>query len=313
MNSHGSIIQLLPGKYSSSDVPLGRESLSPPVTVFSGSSSGYNISSTVPPFEIALQPGLVMYSDQFYSGRANFISLRDSFSNQTIPLGPGSGSIAISKNVWVAIDLDAANPTIFYDTAPHITLPSKSQSIAVIDYQSSTCQPPCSGSGVCTASGKCACASGFTGPSCESCASGFFGPACRPCPSPCNSCDQTSGLCSTPKAFKKVKRAPETCSCQNGQCNSDGSCSCLPGWTNTTDLNGVTCTQCAPGFFLTSTGDCQSKIFYISFFSRSPSDNSQYVNSDAPNAKMTRETAFLARRVSAKIKLTKRSAIHYQL
>ena len=207
-----------------------------------------------------------MYSGQFYNGKANFISLRNSYSNKSIPLASGSSSIAISENVWVAITLGSANPTIFYDTAPLITLPSTNQPITVIDYQSSTCQPPCSGSGVCTASAKCACAEGFTGSSCESCAPGFFGPACKPCPSPCNGCDQTSGLCSTPKA-SKAKRAQKTCNCQNGQCSSDGNCSCLPGWTNTTDLKGVTCAQCAPGFYMTSAGDCQSKILYFSFFS----------------------------------------------
>lgn len=276
------------------------------------SSPGFTMSSTVLPFAVTLQPGFVLYSDQFYNGQANYKSLRNSFSNKTISLllAPGSGSIAISKDVWLAVATGSTNPTIFYDTAPLIW-PSTNQSvITVIDYQSSTCQPQCSGNGVCTASATCTCAKGFTGPSCESCASGFFGPACKPCPSSCDSCDQTSGLCLTPKAAFKVDKAQKTCNCQNGQCSSDGNCSCLPGWTNATELNGVTCAQCAPGFFMTS-GNCRSKILYISFFP--PSDNSQYVNLVALSAQMTRETAFLARRVSPRIKLTKRCAIHCQL
>lgn len=207
-----------------------------------------------------------MYSEQFYTGQGKFISLRHSFSNKTISLPPNSGSIAISKDVWVAIQvLGSTHPIILYDTAPFISLPSTIQSIAVIDYQSSACQSQCSGNGVCTASAKCACAKGFTGSSCESCAEGFFGPACKPCPSTCDSCDQTSGLCLIPKA-SKVKRAQKTCKCLNGKCSRDGKCSCLPGWTNATDLHGVTCAQCAPGFFLTATGDCQSKILYIFYF-----------------------------------------------
>jgi hypothetical protein len=279
------------------------------------SSPGFDLSSAElePPIDIELQAGLAIYPGQFYNGQANFISLRGSFSNQTIPFTPDFGSIAISENVWLAITLDSGNLIILYDTAPLITLPSKNQPITIIDYQSSTCQPPCSGSGVCTASATCACAEGFAGSSCESCASGFVGPACQPCPSPCKSCNQTTGLCSTSEAFKlKVKRAQKTCNCQNGICSSDGSCSCLPGWTNATDLNGVTCAQCAPGFFLASTGDCQGKILYISFFFP-PSNNSQYANVDALNAKMARETAILARRVSTRIKLTARSAMHCQL
>jgi hypothetical protein len=230
------------------------------------SSPGFDLSSAAPPFNVTLQPGLVVYSDQFYNGTAKFISLRDTFSNQTIPIS-NYGSIAISENVWVAISHGSENPTIFYDTAPIMIFPSTNQPITIIDYQSTTCQPPCSGSGHCTSSGKCACAEGFTGTSCDSCASGFFGPACKPCPSPCKGCD-TSGKCLTPKA-SNVKRAQNTCDCQSGQCNSDGKCNCLPGWT------GTTCNRCARGFYLATTGNtsnCQGKVFLYFFFPPPSSD-----------------------------------------
>ena len=214
---------------------------------------GYDLGSAIPPIDIKLQPGFVMYSNRFYSGQANFISVENSFLNQTIPLS--GSSIAISENTWVALTADSGYPIILYDTAPFFNLPSTNQ-ITIIDYQLTTCQPPCSGSGVCVDE-KCVCHEGFAGSSCESCAPGLFGPACKVCPSPCKGCDKKTGLCSTPKA-PKVKRAENTCKCENGRCKSDGNCSCLPGYTNATELNGVKCALCEKNYFMASAGDCKS-------------------------------------------------------
>ena len=306
-------IRFLPGEYSfSATDSLGIAFfLAASDTVIP--SPGFGLSSAAPPIKIQLDPGFVTYSSEFYSSQGNFLLLRNIFSNQTIPFTAKSGSIAISENVWVALTVDSETPIILYDTAPLISLPSTNKPITILDYQSSACQPPCSGSGICAASGNCTCAVRFAGSSCESCAPGFFGPACQPCPTPCTKCNQTTGLCSTPSSnsthysnstqISKVKRAEKTCNCLNGKCTSDGKCTCLPGWTNSTELNGLKCAQCAPGYYMASTNNCQGKIFVIFFFSP-PSDNSQYVNVDALTAMMSREPAILAKRVSYLMQLT---------
>ena len=164
----------------------------------------------------------------------------------------------------MAVTSGADNHVIFWDAIPDVSqLPSEaSQSLVLTNIQSSTCSPPCSGSGICSASGTCNCPTGFTGSSCETCAQGFFGPTCQPCPSGCQTCDQGisgSGRCLLPI----VGNAPSSCNCLNGQCGSNGQCVCNPGWTN--DANGTACAQCAPGFFLTTTGDCEGKIMLTSF------------------------------------------------
>jgi hypothetical protein len=153
------------------------------------------------------------------------------------------------------------NPIIFWDTIPDVSQlpPEVASPLAIVNIQSFACSPSCAGSGICTASGSCSCPAGggFTGSSCEACAEGFFGPNCRPCPSDCEKCDQGtsgSGLCLAPI----IGNTPETCNCVNGQCSANGACTCNPGWINA--ANGTACAQCAQGFFLTSGGDCQSKI-----------------------------------------------------
>jgi hypothetical protein len=151
------------------------------------------------------------------------------------------------------------NSIIFWDSFPDVSQlpPGASQDLALVDIQSSTCASPCSGSAVCLTSGSCSCPPGFTGSSCEACSKGFFGPNCQPCPSDCERCDEGtsgSGLCLVPS----VSNAPETCNCMNGQCGTNGACACNTGWINAS--NGTACAKCAQGFFLTSTGDCRSKI-----------------------------------------------------
>lgn len=252
------LVQLLPGQYTSTT----NQQLLQILTSSSGNlsqSPGYNSSSVNPlPFTIALQPGFTIYSNPLYAGNAEFSQLPSTPMNTSLPL-PAS-SLVLSENVWMALTSGTSNNSIiFWDAFPDVSqLPSEaSQNLALVDIQSSACIPPCSGSAVCSTSGSCSCPPGFTGPSCETCIQGFFGPNCQPCPSECDTCDQGtsgSGLCLAPL----VSNAPETCNCMNGQCGIDGACACIPGWT--TASNGTACAQCVPGFFLASTGDCQSKI-----------------------------------------------------
>ncbi|KAF4578385.1 hypothetical protein EYR36_000192 [Pleurotus pulmonarius] len=251
-------IHLLPGQYTSSTNPqLLHNLLTAPSASLSSSPGFESSSSSISlPLNLALEPGLAIYSDIRFSGQAAFSQLpSSSVSNSSVPLA--AKSFAISTNVWASIRSSSEERIVFWDTVPDVTqLPADALgSLALLDLQSSACSPPCAGAGVCSASGNCACPSGFTGSACESCAPGFFGPTCQACPTGCTSCDEGvsgTGRCLTPLL---PSNAPSTCNCLNGICGSDGQCACNAGWTNAD--NGTACAKCSTGFFLTSTSDCK--------------------------------------------------------
>ncbi|KAG2356313.1 hypothetical protein BDR07DRAFT_1339973 [Suillus spraguei] len=117
---------------------------------------------------------------------------------------------------------------ILWNSIPDVSqLPaSASGSLSLLNLQSSSCSPVCSGDGICSSSGTCQCPSGFTGSSCEACSSGFFGPECQACPSGCTSCDDGisgTGRCLVPV----VSNLPSSCNCINGKCGANGQCTCL--------------------------------------------------------------------------------------
>ena len=253
------LVHLLPGDYTSTTNPQLLQILQSTTAGNLTQSPGFNLSSFNPlPLNISLQAGLVFYSDSLYAGQATFSPLPSTQMNTSLPL-PAS-SVALSNNVWMALTSGSSNMSIiFWHAVPDVSqLPSAaSQSLALVDIQSSACSPPCSGSAVCSTFEKCVCPPGFNGSSCETCANGFFGPTCQPCPEQCQTCDQGisgSGQCLVPL----VSNAPTTCNCLNGQCGVNGTCACNVGWVN--DANGTACAQCASGFFLTSTGDCLGKF-----------------------------------------------------
>jgi hypothetical protein len=144
---------------------------------------------------------------------------------------------------------------VLWEAVPDISQLSMSGNIELHAIQSTRCSPACSGSGICTADGTCTCPSGFTGSSCESCESGHFGPECQACPSGCTKCDEGmtgTGICLS----VDIANAPSKCNCLNGECGSNGQCTCNAGWTAGSD--GTACASCSDGHFLSSTGDCKS-------------------------------------------------------
>ncbi|KAI0738016.1 insulin-like growth factor binding protein [Daedaleopsis nitida] len=245
---------LLPGQYTStSDPALLHDTLTSSSASLS-LSPGFEGNVSLP-MNLALQPGVAVYPQSKYSGQASFAQLPSTPSNSTTQISPGS--LAISSDVWAAISSGSSDDrVIFWDSVPDVSqLPSGASGLSqLLDIQSFACSPPCAGAGVCTASGTCVCPQGFNGTSCETCAPGFFGPTCQLCPADCASCDD--GMTGTGRCLEPViKNLPSSCNCQNGNCGSDGQCTCIPGWT--TADNGTACAKCSDGFFLNSEGNCE--------------------------------------------------------
>lgn len=264
-------VQLLPGQYTSSTSPQLLHTLLTSSSASLSSSPGFTNGSTsvTLPLNLVLQPGLATFPLANYSGTSTFTELpssNGSLSSSQLT----AGSVAVSSNVWAAISSSGSSSSriILWDSIPDTAqLPSSSSlsSLTILDIQSTSCSPPCSGSGICSSSGQCVCPSGFTGSSCESCSSGFFGHNCQACPVGCpsGSCDDGisgSGRCLVPI----VQNRSESCNCLNGACQSDGTCSCNAGWT--TAANGTACAKCGNGFFLTSDGNCQSNVIILPSF-----------------------------------------------
>ena len=247
-------VLLLPGQYTSTTSPQFLHQLLTQSSTTISSSPGFNTSSLSLPLNVALNPGLAIYPQSLYSGQAQFAQLPStpaSNSSSAVPL-PAS-ALALSANVWVSVSTGSNNRMVLWDSVPDVGQLPGAPSLSLLDMQSSSCSPPCSSSGVCSASGQCVCPTGFSGSSCESCATGFFGPSCQACPAGCGSCDDGisgTGRCLVPT----INNPPSSCNCLNGQCSTNGQCECNAGWT--TADNGTACAKCAPGFFLDGTGDC---------------------------------------------------------
>jgi hypothetical protein len=253
-------MQLLPGHYTAKTNPqLLHNLLVSPSSTLIGSPGFHSASLSSLPLDLQLEPGIAIYSKSFYSGQASFAKLPDApVANTSIPLS--ASSIAIAPNVWISVS-NSNNRLILWDSVPDTSQLPSTGSLTLLDIQSSNCSPPCSGSSVCSTSGTCTCPTGFTGSSCESCQDGFFGPTCEPCPAGCSNCDQGisgSGRCLTPIVDDPLVK----CNCLNGLCETDGRCTCTGGWT--TGNNGTACAKCAPGFFLTTTGDCRGIFPFLS-------------------------------------------------
>jgi len=253
-------LQLLPGQYDSRTSPQLLNDALTSSSARLASSPGFTNSSALP-LDLSLQPGYTTFPEKLYSGQASFSALP---TNSTSRITPLSGrSIFLSNNVYVAINTSNSR-IILWEAVPDMSqLPRGIQgSLTISTVQSVSCSPACASGGICTASGQCQCAAGFTGPSCESCSPGFFGPTCQKCSldEGCEECDDGvsgTGRCKT----RRIAGAPSGCGCLNGACGAGGQCECSAGFGTATD--GTLCASCQPGFFLTSTGDCRGGSYRL--------------------------------------------------
>ncbi|KAF9026747.1 growth factor receptor domain-containing protein [Hymenopellis radicata] len=257
LTSHDSStsLRLLPGSYSDTTSPQLLHDLLTSSSASLSSGVGFTNSTNLNlPLTVAVDTGMIIYADSLYGGSTAYTTLPSQpVSNSSTPIA--ASSLALSSNVWAAVSVGNTDRVIIWESVPDVSqFGILSGDMALLDLQSTACSPSCSGNGVCSASGTCTCATGFTGSSCESCKSGFFGPNCQACPSGCSDCDD--GITGSGRCLKlEVKNDPSTCDCLNGECSSSGSCTCNPGWTAAS--NGTACAKCQDGFFLTSTGDCK--------------------------------------------------------
>ncbi|KAJ2922149.1 hypothetical protein H1R20_g14946, partial [Candolleomyces eurysporus] len=247
-------LRLLPGRYDQQTNPQYLHDVLTSSSVSSVPSTGFP-DSTQLPLDLQLQNGLAIYSEPLYSGQSAFTSLPDTpVANASVPMS--AKAIAISNNLVASVTAGSNTRLVLWESVPDISQlpPSAAGSLSLNNLESAACSPACAGGGICTASGTCKCAPGFTGSSCEQCLSGFFGPNCQACPSDCESCDE--GISGTGRCLKQtIPNAPSTCNCVNGVCGANGQCQCTTGFE--TAANGQACAKCADGFFLTSTGDCK--------------------------------------------------------
>ncbi|KAF9453697.1 hypothetical protein P691DRAFT_855337 [Macrolepiota fuliginosa MF-IS2] len=275
-----SSLHLLPGTYTTASNPqllhTVLTSSGASLTPFPGfENASQTFKSSNLPLELDMSPGLTVFGDIRYSGQGTYSGFSDtppSPSNNDggdQPTQISASSFALSSNVYAVVGGlgSGGDQVVFWDSVPDVTqLPfssssgpgSSSSSAALLnlfDISSTTCSSACSSNGICSPTNNtCICAPGFTGTSCETCASGFFGPKCQACPSDCDQCDE--GIQGTGRCLNKtITGRPESCGCVNGQCGSNGQCTCNAGWADGTD--GTKCSKCQPGFYLTSAGDCR--------------------------------------------------------
>ncbi|KIY48194.1 growth factor receptor domain-containing protein, partial [Fistulina hepatica ATCC 64428] len=250
-------IHLLPGTYTSSTNPelLHNELTSSSAKLTPSAGFANSSSSTDLPLTIALSTGFAIYSESLYAGSVDFKALPSTPYAVNTSISLAAQSFAVSSSVWLAISAGTSDRLIVWESIPDVSqLPSGLDSnFTLIDMESSACSPACSSAGICNTNGTCSCAAGFTGSSCQSCESNHYGQSCLACPTDCSDCDD--GITGTGRCLQyNVTDLPSSCDCVNGECQSDGSCTCLPGWKAAS--NGTSCATCEEGYYLTTTGDC---------------------------------------------------------
>ena len=188
LNSGSNAYLLLPGQYTSSVQPASLEqalvSATSSITFTTGFSNSTTATTPSLPLNVALQPGLLNFPNDLYTGDPLFVRLPQSLNESLSSDGLSRGSIILADKTVATIEATNNGPktrVVLWDTVPYLSqLPySMAGSLRLVSLESSGCSPACSSAAICTMAGTCQCPSGFTGSSCESCQQGFFGPKCQ--------------------------------------------------------------------------------------------------------------------------------------
>ncbi|KAJ7150275.1 hypothetical protein C8R46DRAFT_1305883 [Mycena filopes] len=133
-------VLLLPGQYTATTDPQLVHDLltSSHATLIPNPGFGNSSASTLP-LNVAVNPGLAIYANSLYSGKAAFSSL------PSVPVSNGAGtplsaeSMALSSSIWVALSFGSNGRVIVWDSVPDTAqLPLG----ASAPCRSLTCNPP---------------------------------------------------------------------------------------------------------------------------------------------------------------------------
>ncbi|KDQ18608.1 hypothetical protein BOTBODRAFT_28987 [Botryobasidium botryosum FD-172 SS1] len=235
----------------------------------SGLVSTSNSSKISLPLTISPLPGVTTFSGSFFTQQTLYTDIANA-TNLPLSLLNRPSSLILPQGVWAVLGASGSGDrVVLWSSVSDLSqLPSSSlssNSLSLLNLQSSSCSTPCSSHGSCSpSSSTCTCPPNFAGTACESCAKGFFGPNCQACPANCPSCDDGptgSGRCLGAIASDP----PSSCNCQNGVCGTGGSCACNAGWTSPPgatstagSTNSTQCSVCAPGFSSDGAGNCSA-------------------------------------------------------
>ncbi|KAG8787628.1 hypothetical protein FRC15_008707 [Serendipita sp. 397] len=187
LNTQSNAYLLLPGQYTANVQPTALSQALTSATATLTFTTGFSNSSTATspslPLNVALQPGLLNYPSDLYTGDPSFIALPQSINSTFTPTNINRGSIILAANTVAALEANnngAKSRVVLWDTVPFISqLPyTMAGNLQLVSLLSSSCSPPCSNNAVCSVGGSCICPTGFTGASCEECSPGFYGPQC---------------------------------------------------------------------------------------------------------------------------------------
>ncbi|KAG2104308.1 growth factor receptor domain-containing protein [Suillus cothurnatus] len=200
-------------------------------------------SSVALPLNIALQPGMTIYPQAFYSGQGSYSNLPTSpVGNATIPFT--ASSFALSGNVWAAVSAGSNSRVVLWNSVP--------------DCQSAACKrlrfPIC-------------CSTYNHHPVRRLVPGMAFAPLLGRVNVKVDSLVHLASrahLVSSDRSARPARQGCQTChravTASMANVVPTGQCTCLAGWTSAS--NGTQCAACAAGFFWIRTGTVESESRY---------------------------------------------------
>ncbi|KAG6901430.1 hypothetical protein C0995_012105 [Termitomyces sp. Mi166 len=133
-------VRLLPGQYASDSSPQLLHTVLTTSSASLASSPGFNVSLKTLPLNLALEPGLAIFSDTLYSGQSGFSALPTNPNvNSSTPLA--AKSLGLPSDIWISMTTGSSDErVVIWDSVPDISeLPLGSRPISL-----SLCREPAS-------------------------------------------------------------------------------------------------------------------------------------------------------------------------